>query len=122
MEWDRRQRRRRRREESEACFMCISYYTQQSRPIIWFQVDVIKGFAASAVFCGLICLGSAESPSAAGDDRRYGDSAAAAAAAAAAGGHGNRGTHRCPHWYLCQASCSLGAADSHSSTPDKKFT
>lgn len=31
-------------EESEACLLCISYYTQQSWPIIWFQVDVIKGF------------------------------------------------------------------------------
>ncbi len=28
----------------EACLMCISYYVQQSGPIIWFQVDVIKAF------------------------------------------------------------------------------
>lgn len=32
------------RKEREACLMCISYYTQQSRPVIRFQVDVIKGF------------------------------------------------------------------------------
>ena len=41
-----------RRAESEACLMCISYYTQQSRPIIWFQVDVIKGFGSQQFSLG----------------------------------------------------------------------